>query len=272
MDLSKIKLIATDMDGTLLNSNHKVSDRFFNLFKSLIQHDILFVAASGRPYYSILEKLNDIKNDITIVAENGGLVIKNETVLLSTPINKNKLQHIVSKFDDLSAINAIFCTQNKAYFKINDADLLKTLTEFYPNFKQIDSTEEINETIIKIALYHNECSETHIYPHFKDLDGTYGVKVSGKNWVDISDNLANKGHAIKILQKNHNITAEETLTFGDYNNDIEMLKQSTYSFAMENAHQNVKDIANFKTKSNDEFGVELILEKLLEAKEALQLM
>lgn len=268
MDLSKIKLIATDMDGTLLNSNHEVSNRFFNLFKSLMQHDILFVAASGRPYYSIVEKLKDIKNDITIVAENGGIVIKNEVVLLSTPIDKNNLKHIVSKFDNIGEINAVFCTQSKAYFKINAPDLLKTLVEFYPDFKQVNTTNEISEEVIKIALYHNECSETHIYPHFKDLDDTYGVKVSGKNWVDISDNLANKGHAIKMLQKNHNISPDETLVFGDYNNDLEMLKQSTYSFAMANAHQNVKDIANFNTKSNDEFGVELILEKLLEAKEA----
>lgn len=269
MDLSKIKLIATDMDGTLLNSNHEVSSRFFHLFENLKKHNIIFVAASGRPYYSILEKLEHIKNDITFVAENGGIVIQKEKVLLSTPIDKKNLPNIISKFDNLSEVNAIFCTQKKAYFKINDTDLLKTLTEFYPNFKQVNTTDEISEEIIKIALYHRECSETHIYPHFKDLNANYGVKVSGKNWIDISDNLANKGHAIKMLQKNYNISPEETLVFGDYNNDIEMLKQSTYSFAMENAHQNVKDIANFNTKSNDEFGVELILEKLLEAKRSL---
>ena len=266
MDLSKIKLIATDMDGTLLNSNHEVSDRFLNLFKKLMLHDIIFVAASGRPYYSIIEKLNKIKKDITVVAENGGIVVKDETVLLSKPINKDNLSLIVSKFDELNEINAVFCTQSKAYFKINDASLLKTLTEFYPNFKQIDAIDQINEEIIKIALYDRSCSETHLYPYFKSLNSIYDVRVSSKNWVDISDSLANKGHAIKMLQKHFNISPDETLAFGDYNNDIEMLKQSTYSFAMKNAHQNVKDISNFSTKSNDEFGVEVILEKVLEAK------
>lgn len=269
MDLSKIKLIATDMDGTLLNSNHEVSQHFLNLFKSLMQHDIIFVAASGRPHYSIVEKLNHIKNDITIVAENGGIVIKDETVLLSTPIKKDKLSLIVSKFDELSEINAVFCTQSKAYFKINDANLLKTLTEFYPQYKKINTTDDIEEEIIKIALYDRSCSETHIYPHFKNFNTFYDVRVSSKNWVDISDHLANKGQAIKMLQNLHKISPDETLTFGDYNNDIEMLKQSTYSFAMKNAHQNVKDISNFSTKSNDEFGVEFILEKVLKAKNAL---
>lgn len=269
MNLSKIKLIATDMDGTLLNSNHEVSSRFFKLFDDLKKHNILFVAASGRPYYSILEKLEDIKDDITIVAENGGVVIKKEEVLLTTPIEKSKLANIISILNKLDDINAVFCTQKKAYFKTKDTDLLKVLTEFYPEFDYFKTTDEIPEAIIKIALYHKECSETHIYPYFKDLDNTYGVKVSGKNWVDISDNLANKGHAIKMLQNNYNILPEETLVFGDYNNDIEMFKQSTHGFAMENAHENIKKIADFNTKSNNEFGVELVLEKLLEAKEAL---
>lgn len=269
MDLAKIRLIATDMDGTLLNSNHEVSHRFFKLFQELKRYNILFVAASGRPYYSILEKLCSIKNDITIVAENGGIVIKNETVLSSTPISKDKLPHIVSLFDNLEEVNAVFCTQNKAYFKISDSKLLNTLIEYYPDFKQINKTEDIPEDIIKIALYHEACSETHIYPHFKNLSSDYGVKVSGKNWVDISDNSANKGEAIKLLQNRHNISREETLVFGDYNNDLDMLKQAEYSFAMENAHQNVKHIANYQTKSNDEFGVELILEKLLQAKKAI---
>ncbi len=138
--------------------------------------------------------------------------------------------------------------------------------EFYPNFKQVNTTDEIGEEIIKIALYHRTCSESYLYPHFKDLDDSYGVKVSGKNWVDISDNLANKGHAIKMLQDSYNILPEETLVFGDYNNDLDMLKQAKYSFAMENAHENVKHIANYQTKSNDEFGVEFILEQLITAK------
>lgn len=269
MDLSKIKLVATDMDGTLLNSNHEVSTRFFKLFNDLKKYNIVFVAASGRPYYSILEKLHTIKNDITIVAENGGIIIKDENVLLSTPIKQNKLLDIVSKFDNLDELNAVFCTHKKAYFKITDSDLLKTLTEFYPNFKQINTVDEITEKIIKIALYDKTCSETNIYPYFKELNSSYGVKVSGKNWLDVSDNLANKGRAIKLLQQNYNISPEETLVFGDYNNDLDMLQQAKYSFAMENAHENVKDIANYYTKSNDEFGVELILEELIQAKESV---
>ena len=61
MDLSQVKMVVSDMDGTLLNSNHEVSNRFFDLFAELKKRNILFVAASGRQYNSILDKLSVIK-------------------------------------------------------------------------------------------------------------------------------------------------------------------------------------------------------------------
>lgn len=270
MDLSQIKLIVTDMDGTLLNSNHEVSSLFFKLFKELKKYNILFVAASGRPYYSIIEKLNSIKDNIIVVAENGGIVIEQNTLLLSTPIKKDNLSKVESLVNSNSHIHPVFCTKSKAYFKQASNGHIKLLSEYYPTFSVIESIDNIKEDIIKIALYHSEDSETYIYPLFKQFEPEYKIKISGKHWVDISDDLANKGHALELLQKTYNISHEETMVFGDYNNDIEMLKLGSYSFAMENAHPNIKEIANYKTKSNDNFGVEYILEKLIEAKKSIQ--
>ena len=68
------------------------------------------------------------------------------------------------------------------------------------------------------------------------------------------------------LQNRLGISQDETMIFGDYNNDIEMLQKGYFSFAMKNAHQNVKSIARFSTKSNDENGVEYILQKVIESK------
>ena len=72
------------MDGTLLNSKHEVSPLFFELFKRLKEKNILFVAASGRQYHSIIEKLDYIKDDILIVAENGAIVKDRSTEILKT--------------------------------------------------------------------------------------------------------------------------------------------------------------------------------------------
>ena len=266
MDLSKIKLVATDMDGTLLNSNHEVSSLFFDLFEELKKHDILFVAASGRPFYSITEKLKTIKNDIVIIAENGGIVVKNDSILSSTPLEKENLFLIEQLIDSNDGIHPIFCTKSKAYFKSTSDTFIDLLSEYYPTNSIINSVQEIEDDILKIALYNHEDSQKNIYPVFKHLEPHYKVKVSGKHWVDISHELANKGQALELLQKTYNITSEETMVFGDYDNDIEMLTKSSYSFAMENANDNIKNMAAYKTLSNNELGVEMVLEKLIKAK------
>ncbi len=265
MNLSHIKLIATDMDGTLLNKNHEVSKLFFKLFEQLKEHNVLFVAASGRPLYGIVEKLNSIKNDIFIVAENGGLIMRGDELILSTPFKKDSLFNIETLIKLNRDIFPVYCTKTKAYsYRISESSSpVESLAEYYPNIKFIENLSDVNEEIIKIALYNAEDSETYIYPYFKHLEAEYKVIVSGKQWLDISNNSANKGNAIQLLQKKFNISPDETLVFGDYNNDIDMLKQATYSFAMENAHPDVIEIANFKTKSNNNLGVELILEKLV---------
>lgn len=267
MNLSKIKLVVTDMDGTLLNSNHEVSDLFFELFEELKNHNILFVAASGRPYYGIIDKLDTIKNDIIIIAENGGIIVDNNRVISSIPINTDHLDKIEHVILSNNHMHPIYCTKSKAYFKGSSNGYIKSLSEYYPNFYVINDIKEIEEDIIKIALYHPEDSEKYIFPYFKAISANYKIIVSGKQWVDISDKSANKGVALELLQNIYNVTTDETMVFGDYNNDIEMLKRSKYSFAMENAHIQVKETANYRAKSNNEYGVELVLRKLIEAKQ-----
>ena len=94
------------------------------------------------------------------------------------------------------------------------------------------------------------------------------VKISGKNWVDISDPLVNKGHAISLLQEKLGINTSETMVFGDFHNDLEMMARSEASFAMANAHPSIKEAAKFSTASNDELGVEKIIQQMIEQKRA----
>ncbi|MUU79748.1 HAD family hydrolase [Winogradskyella endarachnes] len=261
--MKHIKMIVTDMDGTLLNSNHKVSKRFFKIFEHLQQHNILFVAASGRPYYSIVEKLKSIKKDITIVVENGGLIIKDENVILAHTLNFNTLRQLYNLVININDTYPIFCSKDKAFILKTNDRMIETFSEYYSDYTIIDSLDDINKDIIKIALYHSLNSEEHIFPYVSHLSPELSVVVSGNNWVDISEAKTNKGYAITLIQKHYGISPEETMAFGDYNNDLELLKCAKYSYAMANAHSNVKAIANFETLSNDNFGVEMVLEKLI---------
>ncbi|MCK0156582.1 HAD family hydrolase [Cellulophaga sp. F20128] len=267
MDLSSVKMVVTDMDGTLLNSKHEVSTRFFQVFEKLKENNILFVAASGRQYHSIIDKLYVIKNDILVIAENGAIAKNKEKELLNTGLDKDtitKLLHIVATIDN---VYPVLCGKNKAYIQSNSGDFADKFKEYYSSYELLDNLEDYDDEILKIAIYHFESSERFIYPKVKHLEDALKVKVSGENWLDISHQNAHKGYALNKLQDLYQISPAETMVFGDYNNDLEMLAQADYSYAMANAHPNVKRAAKYLTSSNDEYGVETILELMLAAKQ-----
>lgn len=253
------------MDGTLLNSNHEVSDRFFELYEELKRREILFIAASGRQYNSIVDKLNPIKDEIIVIAENGGFAKQQDTQLVSIPLSSTSKSDILDILENVENIHPVLCSKDNAYLTNASTDFINKLKEYYTEFTLIDNLKKHEGEIIKIAIYHFESSEKYIYPSVKHLEGDLKVKISGENWVDISSPNANKGYALDLIQKKYNITPAETMVFGDYNNDLEMLALADFSFAMENAHPNVKQVANYSTTSNNDFGVERVLEKLLNA-------
>jgi Cof subfamily protein (haloacid dehalogenase superfamily) len=265
IDFSKVKLVVSDMDGTLLNSKGKVSPQFFNLFKELQKRNIYFCAASGRQHNSIVDKLAAIKNDIHVIAENGAIAKKDEEILLLTSLASEKITSIIPILRSIKDANLVLCSQNSAFIESKDERFISLFQEYYHSFQVVDDLMEVAKTtpVLKIAIYHFDSSEAFIYPVIKHLKNDYLLKISGQNWLDISDEKANKGNALREVQKLLNITKEETMVFGDYHNDIEMMQEADFSFAMKNAHKDIKELANYETESNDNFGVETILEKLI---------
>lgn len=265
MDLSQIKMVVTDMDGTLLNSNHEVSERFFDLFQQLRKKGILFTAASGRQYNSIVDKLDSIKEDIIVIAENGALVRERETELFATPLSPGLKNSLLTKIEAIEGAHAMLCGKYKAYFDGRSTPFLNELKEYYANFEIYENLNDVADEIVKIAVYHNRSAEEFIYPEMKDLEHLVKVKVSGQHWVDLNHVDAHKGHALGKLMERYELSSNEVMVFGDYNNDLEMLALADYSFAMKNAHPRVKEIAKYSAGGNNDFGVERVLERLLDA-------
>ena len=268
MDFSKVKLVVTDMDGTLLNSKSEVSDRFFEVYHQLKKHNIQFIAASGRQYFSIADRFEDIKDEITIVAENGAFAKHGNQELFTSALPFEYISRTINILRNLNNVFIVLCGKNSAYIETKDKQFINMFKNYYSEYRLVDDLTKITEdTFFKIAAYHFDCSETHIYPDVKLLENDLQVIISGKNWLDISHNNANKGFALKMLQNKLGITKEETMVFGDYNNDLKMLALADFSYAMENAHPNVINISNYQTKSNDEQGVEMVLEQLINSRE-----
>ncbi|WP_029489869.1 HAD family hydrolase [Aquimarina agarivorans] len=264
MNLSDVKLVVTDMDGTLLNSKHQVSDLFFKQFEALRANNIHFVAASGRQYHSILDKLSAIKEHITIVAENGAYIVQNDEELYVNAISQADVENLLQLCTDIDGVHLVVCGKNKAYILNESEQFQNTIAEYYTEYMVLNSFSELpDDDFFKIALCHHDGSEEFIYPFVKHLENDWQIKISGKLWIDISQDSSHKGNAIAQIQKQHGVTKAQTMAFGDYNNDLEMLKKASFSYAMENAHPNVKKVAKYHTLTNDNNGVEAVLATLL---------
>jgi len=264
MDLTPVKLVVTDMDGTLLNSRHQVSSRFFELFEALSEHGIQFAAASGRQYESIAVKLTPVLDQLVVIAENGGLVRHQGRELLSTPLDPGLRDQVLARLETIPGSHIVLCGKDTAYLKPPTPEFKRQLKEYYGAFEYLDQLRGFRGEIMKIAVYHFKSSEQYIFPEVQGFETDLKVKVSGAHWVDISDTLAHKGHALEHVQKRLGILPEATMVFGDYNNDLEMLTRAEFSFAMANAHPNVLKTARYQTGSNDQEGVESVLTRLLE--------
>ena len=200
--------------------------------------------------------------------EAGAIAKKGEELLLLKSLSTEKVTAILPVLRNIDGANIVLCTQENAYIESKDEKFFNLFQEYYHSFKMVDNLMEVAKTtpILKIAVFHFSSSEEFIYPKLKHLKDAYLLKVSGQNWLDISEDNANKGSALREVQQLLNISKEETMVFGDYHNDIEMLQEADFSFSMGNAHKDITEIANYATENNNDFGVERILERLVSAR------
>ncbi|ANF49061.1 sugar phosphatase [Chryseobacterium glaciei] len=255
--MKDIKLIVTDMDGTFLNSSHEVSPEFPEIYEELKKRNILFVPASGRQMLGITKYFGDIENEMAFIAENGGYMVYKNEELFADKLGSEYVAEIISTIRTIPGATAVLSGKKRAYYETDNQGFIDYISQFYTGNQGVeDLTQALDDSIFKIAVYHPEGSEEHLYPYLKQFEKyNLEVVVSGQYWLDIMNKNINKGNALEQLQKVLNITPEQTMVFGDYMNDIEMLKKAHYSYAMKNAHPSVKAVASFEACSNDNFGV-----------------
>ncbi len=263
MDLSGVRLVVCDMDGSLLNPAHKISARFEQQLTQLTDRGIRFVAASGRQYESMVEKLGGDAAAALLIAENGAYVRDGQHTLLTTTLPAEGVTATLDAIAARTDIHAVLCSASGAFASARSAEFLTYLQEYYTRYQAVDDLYSVREPILKIALFYADNSERHIYPLVKHLRPQIQVKISSQRWVDVSHPNAHKGHAVALVQERLGVGPAETMAFGDYLNDLEMLRRARFSFAMANAHPELKAAAAYQTASNAEQGVEQVLAQLL---------
>ncbi|MGL4372791.1 MAG: HAD family hydrolase [Turicibacter sp.] len=258
-----IKFIATDMDGTLLNSEDEINPLFFETFNKLKAKDIIFAAASGRQYFNLLKRFEPIKDEMMFIAENGTYVVYKGEELFVHALDRQIANELITLGREVSEAYIIVCGKRAAYIENTDPLFVEQVEKYYESREIVSSFDEVDDDILKVTLCDFKGSELNSYPHFSAFKDSLQVTVSGEIWLDITAQGVNKGAAINIIKELLNIDHQKTVAFGDYLNDLEMMQCVHHSYAMENAHADLKKVARYIAKSNDENGVVEKIEEIL---------
>lgn len=244
------------MDGTLLNDKHELPNGFWEAEKKLTDQGILFAIASGRQFYNLEAKFDRIKERTMFFAENGTYVSYKSEELYVNPLEKDAAIDFIKMGRKLENTNLVLCGKDSAYVETKEEEFVDEVSQFYERLKYVEDLTAVDDTILKVTLCNFNGVEDHTFPHFVNYTDRYKVAVAAKIFIDITSKDANKGNAIRGVQKELGISPEETLVFGDYLNDLEMMKVATHSYAMKNAHSEIKEVSNYITKyDNNENGV-----------------
>ncbi|MDO1451461.1 Cof-type HAD-IIB family hydrolase [Rhodocytophaga aerolata] len=263
-DWSEIKLVVTDIDGTLVNSAYQLSDDFYAIFDKLRARGLLFAVASGRQYFNLVNRFESIKEELIFIAENGSYVVDQGEEILVQAIEHAIVKDLIIEARTIADTYLVLCGKKKAYVESTHAYFISKVNLYYDKVEFVEDLLQVeDDQFLKIAICDLAGAEANSYRHFQQKSDILQVKLSGKIWVDLSHKLVDKGRAIALLQNKYSISIEETMAFGDYLNDLEMMQRAYFSYAMENAHPDIKKAARIRAKSNDENGVLEVLQQVL---------
>ncbi len=262
-----LKLVAVDMDGTFLDGSGAIPQEAWQVIADLQERGVHFVPASGRQFATLSEQFARL-GDLSIIAENGTVVMRGDTEVYSNIIDRQPVQTVINAVRAQGELDAglVLCGRRTAYVERADEKFARAVAPYYRAVKVVDDLQEVADDVIKMAV---NVGTGQVKELAAVLDVELQVVISGSHWVDAMNHGVHKGLALGRLQQSLGISAGQTAVFGDYPNDLEMMGQARYSFAMANAHPLVAEAANFTAPANTEHGVLQVLRAYLEGRTTL---
>lgn len=257
-----IKLVATDMDGTLLDSRKQLPPDFETWVEA---HPGIRVAiASGRQYYTLYDNFGAVRERLLYIAENGGLVFENGAVLYRNVMEASDVLECLRVAAGVAGVSPILCGVRSAWMAHAPEAVEREAKMYYRRLAFRETLESVagEDDIVKVALYIENYRAAETVSQFRTLEPRLHPVVSGADWIDLANASVSKGAALRSIQERYNISPAECMGFGDYMNDYALLQACGESYAMANACDAIREVAKHLTASNDEDGVMQVLRTL----------
>ncbi|MGX7111518.1 Cof-type HAD-IIB family hydrolase [Gemella cuniculi] len=264
-----IKLVVTDVDDTLLGSNHKVSEKNREIIEKCRNNDIKVILASGRPDFGMMKIVNDLKLDSYenyLLSFNGAKIsnLKTGELIYEKFLSADRIKFLIDKALENNCDiltyqnNRVITNSNNEYARI-ESELVGAELIISENIK-----EEIKEGAAKVIILKNPEEATIIKDKLSfELGEEYEVAMSKPFFIEINDKGISKGVSLDALCKKLGLTNENVMALGDGLNDLSMIEFSGLGVAVGNANDKLKEAANFISKTNDEDGFAYAVEKFI---------
>lgn len=262
----KIKLIATDLDGTLLRGDHTISERTKRVFSKFREHEGKIVLSTGRAFFGTEKIAKELGIKGIVITYNGARIydLERDEIIAHEPIDSEHVLELI-KISRESNIHLNLYQKDDWYVEERERDESKNYAIACGKEPIEKSFDEFEEYAMTKALFIGEPKSLEIIE--KRVREVLGEKVHitySKNiYLEILNKKVNKGAALKHVAEYYGVEQEKIAAFGDELNDKEMLQFANYGVAMKNANPELKKFVKYETLTNEEDGVAEFLLNLL---------
>ena len=262
--MSSIRCCVFDLDGTLLNSNDKITPATRDTLIKLQEQGYYIVIATGRCDLQILQYIDELKITGPVIACNGGYIkdIKTGKALRARTFSPDRIRELIDYCNE-NALDHMVYLKDRVYYADGSQRALKFI-KYNENAKPEHRVPLCNIKDADMEYIYNNTLKLLVMgsPELKDVidarfnrDGYFTAVMSGENLIDIMPGRTSKGEGVSFLADSLGIPLSQVAVFGDSPNDESMLRVAGFPIAMGNAEPEIKELACFVTRSNDDDGI-----------------
>ncbi|MDD7794482.1 Cof-type HAD-IIB family hydrolase [Clostridium sp. 'White wine YQ'] len=268
--MCKYKMVCLDIDGTLINSNHKITEKTKEVINKIANEmKIYTVLVSARMPKGIIPLQNELNISEPIICYSGALIMdKHSNVLVNKVINSKVMKKIYDTSKDFKVSLSIYkddewYIENLDKWAINESEITNISPKIIDFNNLIKQLEKQNSGANKILCMGEPEDIQLLYKKITTSNEDINVYPSKPTYLEIMAKEVSKTSAIEFLCKEFNVERSQVIAIGDNYNDIDMIEYAALGIAMGNAPSKVKEHADEVTFTNDEDGVAKALEKHL---------
>ena len=270
-----IRVIATDMDGTLLDTKGQLElPRLEKILDKLDQRGIRFVISTGNEIHRMRQLLGHLAERVVLVVANGARIFENNELIQAQTWDDAMVDKALGHFKGrecqdqfvVTAMNGGFVKTGTVFTELDKFMTPEMIEKLYQRLNFVDEFDSsLFGGVLKMSMVVGEERLDSVLQEVNDLfDGRVRAVSSGYGCIDILQDGIHKAWGLVELLKRWNLKPEQIMAFGDSENDIEMLELAGISYAMENAEESVKRVATKVAPANSQAGVYKVLENWLE--------